>query len=213
MRSGARGLVTVVVSLLIPIVPFLVIGELPGEHWLTSAGSDSTLFGALGAALLLSDVLLPVPSSVVGALLGARLGFEAGWLWGWAGLCAGNLLGYAGGRLFALKTGCQLPETSTLLLFFASRPVPIVAEAFCILAGTNRTPLLPFLAATAAGNAVYMAALAGSGAAFLPAGAAGPGLAVPMLVPAAAWFAWRLAHRRSRKVTRSTATEEARCST
>ena len=43
--------------------------------------------------------------------------------------------------------------------------------------------------------AVYAAALAGSGAALLPHGLAGPGLIVPMLVPVVGWVIWKAIRR------------------
>jgi membrane protein DedA with SNARE-associated domain len=206
-------LITVLLSLTIPIVPFALIGELPGERWLSAAGTDGLVFGISGAALLAADVLLPVPSSIVGTLLGARLGFPAGWLCGWIGLCLGNFAGYGAGRLLSLRHSSGLPSAPTLLLCFASRPVPILAEALTLTAGASRTPLGPFLVATVAGNALYMAALAGSGAALLPGAAAGPGLALPMLLPAVAWLLWRLAGRRHASPPTSKIQERTECST
>jgi hypothetical protein len=49
----------------------------------------------------------------------------------------------------------------------------------------------PFLAASAAGNAVYALALAGNGATLLPQALAGPGLILPMALPVVAWLLWR----------------------
>jgi hypothetical protein len=46
---------------LVPLVPFAVLGELPGERWLSAQGGDALRFGATGAALLALDVLLPIP--------------------------------------------------------------------------------------------------------------------------------------------------------
>ena len=39
-------------SALIPLIPFLVIGELPGERWLVATRDNAAWFGATGAALL-----------------------------------------------------------------------------------------------------------------------------------------------------------------
>jgi hypothetical protein len=212
-RDKSQALLTLFLSLLVPILPFVLIGEIPGERWLSAAGTDAFVFGASGASLLAADVLLPVPSSIVGTLLGARLGFLAGWAWGWAGLCLGNLVGYAAGRLLFLRRPTDLPSTPTVLFCFASRPVPVLAEALAIAAGAGRTPLAPFLLATGAGNALYMAALAGSGAALLPGGAAGPGLAVAMLIPAAAWLLRRQVQRRRLPPRQSPSPERTECST
>lgn len=190
--SPARRLLGVIVlSLLVPLVPFAVIGELPGERWLAATGDSALAFGASGGGLLALDVLLPIPSSVVGALLGGRLGFVPGFAWGFGGLCLGSLLGYGLGRLLPERWASELPSAPALAVVFASRPVPVLAEAVSVAAGAERTALLPFLAASAAGNACYAGAMAANGAALLPQGLAGPGLVLPMALPVAAWLLWR----------------------
>jgi uncharacterized membrane protein YdjX (TVP38/TMEM64 family) len=186
-----RRLATVVIAaLLIPIVPFLVIGELPGERWLSAADQNALQFGITGAGLLASGILLPVPSSIIGTLLGARLGFMAGGLWTWAGLMLGNLIGYGVGRLLPGARQAELPQTPSLLVVFISRPVPILAEAVMFVAGAERLPLRHALVACTLGNAVYAAALAGNGALLLPDTLLGPGLLLPMALPIVAWLLW-----------------------
>ena len=69
MSGPLRTTFVIIVALLVPIVPYVIIGELPGEQWLSSADDDAFAFGATGASLLVADVLLPVPSSIVGTLL------------------------------------------------------------------------------------------------------------------------------------------------
>ena len=185
-------------AVLVPLVPFLVLGELPGERWLSTAGDDGLRFGATGAGLLALDVLLPIPSSVLGALLGGRLGFVPGALWGFVGLFAGQCLGYALGRMLPARFASELPAAPSAAIVLVSRPVPVLAEAVAIAAGVERMPLARYLLAGALGNAAYAVAMAGSGAALLPEGLAGPGLAPPLLVPVVAWLLWRRAAR-SRK--------------
>jgi uncharacterized membrane protein YdjX (TVP38/TMEM64 family) len=186
-----RALAVLGAALLVPIIPFVVIGELPGERWLSAAGSDGLRFGATGAALLALDLLLPIPSSIVGAMLGGRLGFSAGAAWTFLGLCTGHLVGYALGRLLPERWASQLPSAPSLALVFLSRPVPVFAEAVTLAAGVERVPLLPFAAALGSGNAVYAVALAADGAALLPQGLGGPGLVLPMLLPVLAYWAFR----------------------
>jgi len=181
----------IILALLIPVIPFVVIGELPGEQWLSSTDDNSFLFGATGSGLLAADILLPVPSSVVGTMLGARLGFLTGWAWAWSGLILGNLLGYGAGRLLPSRAGTELPKLPSLLVLFLSRPVPVLAEAATFTAGAGRMKLSSFLAVTIAGNGLYALALAGNGAALLPDALAGPGLVLPMLLPVTAWLTWR----------------------
>jgi uncharacterized membrane protein YdjX (TVP38/TMEM64 family) len=190
----ARQLKIIIAALLVPIVPFVIIGELPGEQWLSGTDDDALLFALTGAGLLALDIALPVPSSIVGTLLAARLGFWPGFIATWTGLVIGNLVGFSLARFAVNHLRGWLPpfpETTTLVLVFLSRPVPVVAEAMALTAGATRMPVLPFLLACGAGNLVYAIVLAGNGAALVPDGLAGPGLVVPMLLPVAAWLVWR----------------------
>jgi uncharacterized membrane protein YdjX (TVP38/TMEM64 family) len=191
MTEKVRGALVILIALLIPILPFVVIGELPGERWLSAVDQDALLFGLTGAGLLAADVLLPIPSSIMGTMLGARLGFLTGLGWCWVGLMLGNLLGYLTGRLLLSRFGDRLPQAPTLMVLFLSRPVPVFAEAVTFTAGAERMPLRHFAAAAGSGNLVYALALTGNGAALLPDALAGPGLILPMLLPVFAWLAWR----------------------
>ena len=179
------------VALLAVCLPFALLGELPGERWLAALGDDRAAYAAAGIALLAADTVLPVPSSVVGALLGAQLGFGAGFACAFAGLALGNLLGWSLGRLWPARRSAAVPTAPSLLLLAASRPVPVLAEAVMLASGALRVPFVPALAASCAGSAVYALALAASGAAWLADGWLNPGLAVPLLLPALAWWIWR----------------------
>jgi uncharacterized membrane protein YdjX (TVP38/TMEM64 family) len=193
----ARNTLAVVVAFLIPIIPFLMIGELPGEHWLSASDDNVLAFAATGSVLLASDVLLPVPSSIVGTLLGARLGFMGGFLATWLGLTFGAVIGYCVGHLWPERWAMRIAETPSQLLLFVSRPVPVLAEAMALTAGATRMRLVPFLVATATGNVLYAAVLSGNGAALLPDALLGPGLVLPTVLPVFAWLVWRRLARRA----------------
>jgi membrane protein YqaA with SNARE-associated domain len=190
--SRARRLAVVLTAaLLVPLLPFALLGELPGERWLQASGGGDLGFGLAGAGLLALDVALPIPSSVLGSLLGARLGFAAGSVFTFTGLLLGNLVGYALGRLLPRRFMSELPEAPTHALLFLSRPVPVLAEAACIAAGAERVPFVGFVVAVVLGDALYALAMAGNGAALLPGDIAGPGLVAPMLLPVAAYLVWQ----------------------
>jgi len=186
-----RAVAVLLAAALVPILPFALIGELPGERWLALSADDSLRFGAFGGALLALDVFLPIPSSIIGALLGGRLGFVLGFFWSFFGLCAGQALGYALGRLIPARFASELPSAPTFALTFLSRPVPVLAEAVSIAAGVERVPFVRFAVAGALGNTCYAGALAADGAALLPEGLVGPGLILPMLLPVFAYWLWR----------------------
>ncbi len=180
--STLRTVLTLVAVVLLPVIPFVVVGELPGDEWLEQQEGRFSL-GVVGAALLAADVFLPIPSTVVGTVLGARLGFVQGSLWAWFGLVAGNLLGYGAGRAALKQVGMELPSWQTALALFVSRPIPILAEAVAIAAGAGGVPLWTFAWASVAGNAVFAVVLGGSGAALLSKDWAGVGLVLPMALP------------------------------
>lgn len=196
MHTATRLSLVIVLAILIPIVPFAIIGELPGERWLSATDENAFLFGMTGMSLLASDVLLPIPSSIVGTMLGARIGFLSGWIWCWSGLVLGSIIGYLTGRLLLSRFAPELPRTPTLWLLFISRPVPVFAEAMTFTAGAEKMRFAPFLLVSIAGNGIYSLALAGNGAALLPDAFAGPGLILPMLLPVLAWLLWRWFERK-----------------
>ena len=196
----------IIVALLVPIVPFAIIGELPGEQWLSARDDGALIFALSGSAILLLDIVLPLPSSIIGTLIGARLGFWAGFASIWVGLTAGHCLGYLLARLALKRIDAELSEVPTLLVVFLSRPVPILAEATALTAGASAIPFLHFLAACTAGNVLYAGVLAANGAALLPDALFGPGLFIPMLLPAIGWLIWQWSLKRKSITKTSTQT-------
>ncbi len=197
MRRTVRAVLIITAALCIPLVPFFIIGELPGERWLSATDEHAVAFALTGAGLLAADALLPVPSSIVGTMLGARLGFGPGALAAFAGMMAGQVLAYAVSRWLLRRRTGALPAAPTLAVVFLSRPVPVLAEAVAIAAGAARVSWPQFLLACGAGNLVYAAALALNGAELLAGSLLGPGLVLPMLLPVAGWLLWRAMHRDS----------------
>ncbi len=191
MSSYLRRIIVIIVALLIPIVPFLIIGEIPGEKWLSRTDDNAFLFGLTGATLLTSDILLPIPSSIVGTLLGARLGILTGWAWTWSGLMVGNLIGFAAGKYLLKSMKVEISEAPTRAILFLSRPVPVFAEAAAITAGAANISIKRFLTACAAGNVIYAAVLSANGALLIPKSLAGPGLVLPMALPVISWLIWK----------------------
>jgi len=177
-----------------------MIGELPGEKWLSNADNNAFTFGLTGASLLAADVLLPIPSTIVGTMLGARLDFFAGFIWAWLGLVAGNLIGYYMGRLFLHRSSETIPESPTLLVLAISRPIPVFAEAVTFAAGASEVKFNHFLFISTFSNAIFAAVLAKNGAALDSDNIFGVGLIIPMLLPVAGWLIWKM----NNKATSST---------
>lgn len=133
-------------------------------------------FGAgIGVGLLALDVLLPVPSSVVMVALGRLYGFAPGAGLALAGSVASAGLAWALGRrgegwLARWMTPEERARADAWLArhgAFAlalTRPVPILAETFALLAGARGLPLGRVLLAATLGilPAVLLYAWAGS---------------------------------------------------
>ena len=142
-------------------------------------------FGAVGVFLLMvpESACIPVPSEVT--LLFAGFAVRQGWtsmpvvvLAATAGNLAGSLLAYgvgATGRMqrvpvvrVALARWDGLLERQGIRAVFVARLLPLARTFVSLPAGARRTPLIPFIALTTAGCALWalafvlVGALAGS---------------------------------------------------
>lgn len=128
--------------------------------WMKHGG---VLAAILGVGLLVADVLLPVPSSLVMVAHGALFGVVGGTLLSLLGSVGAALFGFAigrrGGKLLEhLVTPTERERADRMLerwgalAVVISRPIPIVAETVAIIAGTS----------TLGWGRVTAAALAGS---------------------------------------------------
>jgi uncharacterized membrane protein YdjX (TVP38/TMEM64 family) len=149
----------IVVILLVPILPFLLLGPAL-DDWVARWRESSTSGGGtalLVIAVLAIDMVLPIPSSVVSTLGGVRLGWFAGTLASWCGMTVGACLGFALARrwgpalalwftreedLQAMRAAHDRFGVAVLVL---ARGVPVLAEASVLLAGINRLTWRRFL--------------------------------------------------------------------
>jgi len=130
---------------------------------------------AAGVALLIADVLLPVPASLVMILHGALFGVVGGTLLSLAGALGAALFGFwigrRGGPLLARlvpederrRADALLQEWGDLAII-VTRPVPILAETMAILAGASPMSWGRMLLSTFAGSlpAALLYALTGA---------------------------------------------------
>ena len=119
---------------------------------------------AVGVGLLVADVVLPVPASLVMILHGALFGVVGGTLLSLAGALGAALFGFwigrRGGPLLARlvpederrRADALLQEWGDLAIV-VTRPVPILAETMAILAGASPMGWGRMLLATLAGCA------------------------------------------------------------
>lgn len=188
------------------LVPFALWGDAldaAAPLWLQARDARLSL-AVLGIALLVVDVGLPIPSSVIAVALCLSLGP----LWGGAAVAAGCLLAFVAGY----GLGRLLPEAQlrawigaalwdrvreqargrALWWIVVARPLPVLAEVSALMAGVFRVPPLvafvPAALASAAVGALY------GGSVWI--GQRGPGTALLLLtlfaVPTLTWLAHRL---------------------
>ncbi|MFN7922852.1 MAG: VTT domain-containing protein [Bryobacteraceae bacterium] len=140
---------------------------------LFASGVSKPLLGVAIAALLASDLLLPVPSSIASTAAAALLGFWGGLASSFFGMTAGCLLGYwLGTRLpaerfltpndFARLEKGQARFGDWMVVVF--RAVPVLAEASVFFAGLGKRPFARFFTLTALSNLGISAVYAAAGA-------------------------------------------------
>jgi uncharacterized membrane protein YdjX (TVP38/TMEM64 family) len=142
------------------------------DPWLAKGG---WIAAALGVGLLVVDVLLPVPSSLVMIAHGALFGVVGGTILSLVGAVGAALFGFAIGRrggplLDRMVPADERRRADSLLqdwgdlAIIVSRPVPILAETLSILAGASPMSWGRMVLATLAGSvpAALIYALAGA---------------------------------------------------
>lgn len=113
--------------------------------WLNRGG---LLAATLGVGLLIADVLLPVPSSLVMVAHGALFGVVGGTLLSLVGSLGATMFGFwlgrRGRRLLERLVHSEERERANNLLkrwgalaIIVTRPVPLLAETVAIMAGTS----------------------------------------------------------------------------
>jgi uncharacterized membrane protein YdjX (TVP38/TMEM64 family) len=124
--------------------------------------------------LLVADVLLPLPASIIMSANGALFGITAGTAVSLLGRMAGFAFGYWLGaralpiaRRFVpdeeLNRARAVLERHGWTAIIVSRPIPIVSETTAIMAGLAHLPLGKALIAALAGSVPEAAVLAAAG--------------------------------------------------
>lgn len=134
--------------LAVPLIPFAIFGEVDGMKWIE--GTSGIVMFLYGAALLASDILLPLPSSLIAVFLGAKLGLASGALAIFLGLMTGSLIGYGMGWTVGRKVMDRMISRQSQEVYIRMesrvsywalalcRSVPLLAEASVIAAGVAR---------------------------------------------------------------------------
>jgi uncharacterized membrane protein YdjX (TVP38/TMEM64 family) len=195
----------IAVVLLIPIVPFVLFGDAFEEQavaWVRREWTPAEL-ALVTIALLSSDILLPVPASGVCTYAAGVLGFGLGMLSAWIGMSVGAVLGFEAARWIGTPLARRMIATEDLERLQRTtsergawslvllRPVPVLAEASVILAGTMRMQRRMFLAAVLPTNFALAAVYAAFGAFAVGQGLLIPAVVVSLVIPLAGLFVLR----------------------
>jgi uncharacterized membrane protein YdjX (TVP38/TMEM64 family) len=184
------------------LLPILVFGDSIDEYFGGEVGLRRLqAYGAwawvVAIALIIGDLVLPVPSTAVISSLGMLYGPWIGGLLGGLGSLLAGMVAYGGCRLLGRRVHDVLvgPENIDKLdRFFnryglwaiaLSRWMPLLPEALCCLAGLARMRFGPFLAALACGSFAMGFAFSWLGVFYSDRPVVG--LVVAALIPLAVW--------------------------
>jgi uncharacterized membrane protein YdjX (TVP38/TMEM64 family) len=193
------------------IIPFMIWGErfdaalsLDGSRaWMAAYGDWAWLAGVL---LMVADIVLPVPSTIVMSALGLMYGWLVGGLIAAAGSFLSGIVAYLmcswlgrpAARWIAGEDGLLKGEELFAIhggwLVAVSRWMPVLPEAVACLAGLVRMPKRVFIFALACGSLPVGFAFAAIGA--LGNTSSSAAIALSAVLPAVIWFVARFLVRK-----------------
>jgi uncharacterized membrane protein YdjX (TVP38/TMEM64 family) len=154
-HSTHKWVLLVVILMAIVLVPFFLAGSAI-ESWtkdfIGKAAAHPWLTAAVLGGLLASDILLPIPSSIVSTGCGLLLGVTMGTAVSLLGMTISCILGYWLGRGWGRTLAVRLVSSEDLDRFQSvharfedwaivlSRPIPVLAEVSVLFAGLSRMP-------------------------------------------------------------------------
>jgi len=207
----SRMLVVLLMLFAFVIVPFVIWGDQmdASAPRLVQGQAAKWAIALIGIGLLVADVLLPIPSSVVSISLCLLLGPGLGGLAVFSGMVGAFAVGFLVGRLLPATrlrnwVGAQTWDAfaskrlpASLLWIAASRPVPVLAEVTAIFAGSVGMPFLPSLSVAALSSLLVAIAYALAGWLGLHQAASSTALLVfsAACLPAASWGAFQWLRR------------------
>ena len=168
--------------------------------WLKKGG---VVAACLGVGLLIADVLLPVPSSLVMVAHGALFGVVTGTLLSLTGSLGAALFGFAigrrGGKLMERIVPAEertranyLLERWGALAIIVTRPIPVLAETVTVMAGASSLGWSKLILASAFGSLTPAFLYALTGAAVANFQSTALMFAIVLLVASLFWMVGRL---------------------
>jgi 3-dehydroquinate synthase len=170
----AKPLLLVALVLVLPLVLLAVLGESYAplfERLKSAPPSAPTVFLAV-AAILATDLFLPVPSGPISTFAGSQLGIVTGTLASAIGMTVGGVIAFALARRWGRPLAERLsgPEQLSALeeaasthgtwLVLLTRPLPVLAEAGVLLVGMLQMSWQAFLPTLVTSNLLIAATYA-----------------------------------------------------
>lgn len=175
---------------------------------LNSSSGGRVMAAAAIIGLLVVDIVLPVPSSVVMTLSGAILGFWTGGIVSLTGAMLAAFIGFfgcrwGGRRVFARMVGEQDIEKVRawfedygVVAIILSRPVPMLTEILSCLAGLSNVKPVTFTLAAVLGTVPVCLVFSWFGS--MRSNGLMPAVWVSVTIPAIGWVFTRWVKRRDR---------------
>jgi uncharacterized membrane protein YdjX (TVP38/TMEM64 family) len=120
--------------------------------YLNRASNNKGVYSFMSFSILASDIVLPVPSSIVMYTNGYVLGFFYGFTISLVALMIGALIGYYLGRFTSMGIKAKNDEKAETILakygslsILITRGIPILSETICVVCGYNKMPLKNYL--------------------------------------------------------------------
>ncbi|OGV62418.1 MAG: hypothetical protein A2283_18000 [Lentisphaerae bacterium RIFOXYA12_FULL_48_11] len=157
-----------VIILAVILTPFFIFGpeiEAWTNTFIQAAARHSFVSAAVIFTLLSSDILLPVPSSLVSTGAGLILGLPLGFIASWLGMTTACLIGYWLGASSRKQLSRKLLGADEIKrlenmnqrfgdwLIVTARAVPVLAEASVLFAGIGAMPFHRFILMSIMSNA------------------------------------------------------------
>ena len=165
-----RQWILLVVLLLLPAIALPFVGEhfdfyirqMQDSSW----ANDPVVVSTSIILILASDLLLPIPSSMVNTWAGGTLGVFLGSIVCWIGMSIGAWIGYLAGwycgnaAVKRFTSDAEQEQTNRLILrsgiwaLLGLRALPVLAEASVLIVGSYRMPSRKFWMVVAPANLV-----------------------------------------------------------
>ena len=197
-----RYLLTVVALIVLFTILFLIVEALgvpllsDPTPWMKHGG---VVAASIGVGLLIADVVLPVPSSIVMVAHGALFGVLWGTMLSLIGSVGAAVFGFAIGRrggalLERVVTPAERARASSILsrwgtlAIIVTRPVPLLAETVAIMAGASSMTWRAIVVASIAGSLPPALLYALTGAAVANLENTAPMFGIVLLVAGVFWL-------------------------